>query len=300
MGNNQSDVRLIPHNGEVLECNRVTSVLGATKASAGLSTWYGKEERKGIQAIATWLPTEAMLLEDPRQFKGVEEIRTAICSLTLDDDDDLFASRKRDDKAGAGTTIHELINLDALRVKAPANFQCTEDEWRRFMLWDTLRLEKEIEYVESEKTVYSPNLLVSGSLDLIVRWNGRLWLLDTKTGKLRRDAATQAAIYWVLRMETKAIEEKDLAAQEAFRLAYSQGTLPKLDWPSLGVLHIDDDKIEIYEIDPALHEDLAKNFLYRLQIFRQDKTLRPFRRLYPEPKVFKNGKTQEVKWLRAM
>jgi hypothetical protein len=279
MGNKQSNTYLIPFKGGTIQCDRVTSILGATKASAGLANWYGVEERKGLQAMVV---------------NGQD-----ILSLPLDNPDDFFGSRVRDMKADSGTGIHALINCDATGEKLPDDIVLTPKDWERYKFWEDLKEREGIEYVDSELRVYSPNLLVAGTMDLSVLWKGVLWALDTKTGRLKRDAATQVVCYWMLRHETMAIQEGNEALLEEIAEAYAHGAVPNIKWPRMGVLHIEEDGVEIYEIDPALADQLARNFLFRLQIFRDDQTIRPFRRIYPGPKVLKNGTVKPAIWLRA-
>lgn len=287
----------ISHNGQILECDRVTSILGATKASAGLALWYGREERKAWkEAITSRIPA----LDTPSSGLALAlgDIENWIGRLA-DDDDDLFASRKRDESADSGTGIHALIYADATDTKFPEDLVLTEEDWRRYKMWEDFKNKEGIEYVDSELRVYSPNLLVAGTMDLSVLWKGVLWGLDTKTGALRRDAATQMVTYWLLRYETHAIAEGNQKVLDEIADAYAHGQIPNIPWPKLGVNAVGDDGIEIYEIDPREYDRLARNFLFRLQIFRDDQVLRPFRRLYPAPKLLKSGEFKEVKWLRA-
>lgn len=302
MGKGQSNKYLIDHQGTTLECDRVTAVLGATKASAGLALWYGQEEREAWkQAICERLPA---VDASPATFAlAVGAIENWVGSLKYkgdkDDEDDLFASRLRDEAADSGTGIHALIYCDATGTKLAEDLVLTEDDWRRYMLWQDFKVKEGIEYVDSELRVYSASLLVAGTMDLSVMWKGVLWGLDTKTGSLRRDAATQMVCYWLLRDETLARNAENKERLAEIEDAYAHGTIPAMQWPRLGVNHIGDDRIEIYEIDPKQCDRLARNFLFRLQIFRDDQTLRPFRRLYPPPRLLKSGEFQEAKWLRA-
>lgn len=293
----QSDKYLLPFNNQTIECDRVTNVLGATKGSGGLATWYGREERKAWkEAVLSAAPPEKAI---PAAFGSAwGQLEHFVNSLT-DDDDDLFASRKRDNAGDAGSNLHALISHDAKGT------QVTEHEWytwadvEKFHMWDKFRRENGIEYVDSEKRVYSPNLMVAGTLDVTFMWKGVMWLGDFKTGTLRRDAAVQMVTYWVLREETLAIENKVLDRQREFTEAYAQGGLPVIEWPRFGIIHIDDDGLEFYEVDLKLPDLLARNFLYRLQAYRDDQILRPFRRMYPPPKILKNGTVKEPIWLRA-
>lgn len=297
MGKGQSNKYVLQHNGQTIDCDRVTAVLGATKASAGLALWYGREERKAwTEAITSRIPS---VNAAPNQVAlALGEIENWIRLLT-DDDDDLFASRKRDEAADSGTGIHALIYADATDTKIPDDLVLTEDDWRRYKMWEDFKEKEGIEYVDSELRVYSPNLLVAGTMDLSVLWKGILWGLDTKTGALRRDAATQMVTYWLLRHETLAILDGNQAVLDEIADAYAHGQIPNIKWPRLGVNAVGDDGIEIYEIDPRECDRLARNFLFRLQVFRDDQTLRPFRRIHPGPKLLKSGEFKEVKWLRA-
>lgn len=292
------DKYLLSYKGDMLSCDRVTTILGATKGSGGLSTWYGREERKGIQNILRMFSAPVACTNVETWWADNKRVLDEILNLPIDDDD-LFASRIRDSKADSGTNIHKLINIDATGEKLPADVVITADEWRRFMYWDKFRRDEGIEYVDSEMRVYSPNLLVAGTLDLTFNWKGVFWLGDTKTGRLKRDAAVQSVIYWLLRCETLAIKYNDEKTIAQFAFAYKNGLLPIVTWPRFGIVHIEEAGVEFYEVDPSLPEALARNFLYRLHLYRQDQTMRPFRRLYPAPRILKNGTSKPAGWLRS-
>jgi hypothetical protein len=290
MGKDQTNTYLIPYKGGTLECDRVTGVLGATKASAGLSDWYAREERAGI-------------IRHIKAGGAVSEIENRTQVVEGKVVPWYFAEEIRDAKAHTGTVIHHLIHQHATGESLPADMVPTADEIRRFEMWKKLMVSEGIVYASSELRRYSSVLLVAGTLDLKVSWRGRLWILDTKTGRLKRDAAVQAATYTVLDAETSLFEAEDWPGLEKFQAAYKRGEVPQFEWPSLGVLHIEDDSVELYEIDPKLNEMLVRNFLYRLQIFRDDQQMRPFRRVWQADKVDKKGNVKPFepsdKWLRA-
>ncbi len=281
----QADTYKLEYNGSIIECDRVTNVLGGTKGSAGLAEWNAKEERAGILRILG-------------KHSKIEDAIAEIDARLIQNDDGkmvpwYFADELRDTAADNGNTVHHMVHRDATGEPLPATDVITPVAEQKFGHFLALKKATGFKYVESEKRVFSPELGVAGTLDLFVEWSNEEWLMDTKTGRLKRDAATQSITYAVLRAQTKAIEDGDVATLTEIQRAHREGRVPNIKWPRIGVLHLEEDGAEIYEIDPTLFVPLFRNFLFRLQAFRDDQTMRPFKRVWP----LKDGK--ESKYLRA-
>lgn len=92
-----------------------------------------------------------------------------------------------------GSHVHrmiELYNLGTLDEDAldPALVPYL-DTWKRFLL-DT-----GFQVTHGEQAVYHPNLRYAGRLDILGRWNGKLWMIDLKSGAVPRSCALQTAAY---------------------------------------------------------------------------------------------------------
>lgn len=253
------------------EYDRVTTILRATQSSDGLLNWMAKLERQKCLSIVVEAPDKQAALENLRSLDRYE------------------GTQVKEEKADLGSQVHTLIE-ELYTQKKPA-MEITNEAKRRFdsyLQWTTRRGFKA---VASERTVYSPLLEVAGTLDLEGDINGQTFILDVKTGALRRNAAVQLAAYALLRSEMRALD--DPAVHAEFERAYMDFKAPwpfLKDYPALSVLHIPEDGLMEYEVDPKEVEHLVLDFLWRLHSFKLDKEIKPFRRIYPVP---------QEEWLRA-
>jgi hypothetical protein len=103
--------------------------------------------------------------------------------------------------AEEGTQTHELceayLNGEELNfLDSNGRPQCNPDVWQMFLrfveFWETFKPG----LIETEVHLFSDELKVAGTCDLIVEINGELWLLDLKTSnQLQTTYELQTAIY---------------------------------------------------------------------------------------------------------
>lgn len=237
------DVYEIVHEGKTLVCDRVTNVLKATKSSQGLINWYGK--------LGT-----------------------------------IEAEKVRDSTADVGKATHALIEQDLTGRKPGPDIAITQAAVRRFGHYLDWKAAHKVEpvpgYQCAEHTVYSPDLLVAGTLDLHLIVDGDEWIWDTKTGSaVRRDFADQVAIYTIFAREGRARALQDLPTLKMFKESYAACKAPAIVWPRMGILHITADGLCSWELNPDEREFYVEDFLHRLKSYRHDQTVRPFRRVWP-------------------
>ena len=103
--------------------------------------------------------------------------------------------------AEEGTQTHELceayLNGEELNfLDSNGRPQCNPDVWQMFLrfveFWETFKPT----LIETEVHLFSDELKVAGTCDLIVEINGELWLLDLKTSnQLQTTYELQTAVY---------------------------------------------------------------------------------------------------------
>ncbi len=279
------DVYVIPINGVPTELDRVTHVLGATKAKDGLNAWYSIEERKKLDGILEASAT-------------IQEARTKIAALRAH-----AAEEIRDEKADLGKQVHALMErylteklLGPMKVhNIPQELVITGEAVKRFNHFLTWEKAHKVElvpgYEPSEHTVHSEILLVAGTLDLHLIIDDVEKIVDLKTGKnIYRDGAIQDTMYALMELEGRARRAGNEEAIVMFEQFYNSLDCPPIDWPGLSILHIPEDGCFEYEINPVEAESYVRCFLARLRAFRCDSVSKPFRRIWPK---------EEKRWLRT-
>lgn len=241
---NEENFYLIPHEGRILTCDRVTRILGATKSNASLLKHYGD------------MGTDAA----ERHRDETSVLGKAVHALI----EQHLTGKKPDPDLPTGSSAairrfgHFLSWQDAHEITVAPGYRC------------------------AEHTVFSAISLVAGTLDLHLLVNGEEWVWDTKTGKyIKRDFAAQVAIYALMEREGRARAMQDLDALEMFRRFWELLETPKIDWPKMGVLHIPVEGCVSWQINPEEATEYALDFARRLKSFRHDGTIRPFRRVWP-------------------
>jgi hypothetical protein len=155
---------------------------------------------------------------------------------------------QRDRAANLGTEIHKAIELLAQGKPWPdwpEPIQPHMDQFRRFVeAWGP-------EWIASEATVYSRTGAYAGTLDAIARIDGRLLLLDVKTGKdIYPEVALQLAAY--------------RHAEFIGRPDDIEEPMPEVD--GAVALHLTADSWRLVEVDAGQHVYTA--FLYAREVFR--------------------------------
>lgn len=113
-----------------------------------------------------------------------------------------FASEHIVKKAAEeGTQVHELcesyLNGEELNFLSPQGKpQYNPDVWQMFLRFVEFWEEFKPTLIETEVHIFSDELQVAGTCDLIVEINGELWLLDLKTSnQLQTTYELQTAVY---------------------------------------------------------------------------------------------------------
>lgn len=79
-----------------------------------------------------------------------------------------------------GTTLHALIEEYAKNgLTNPPTDEKMEQAFNHFLSWTN---ENQVKFLESEKRIYSREMWVGGTCDLVVEIEGKTWIVDVKTG----------------------------------------------------------------------------------------------------------------------
>ena len=90
-----------------------------------------------------------------------------------------YAHRKKKDKAGDwGTLVHKAVEEWIKNKVEPKLEESQQKAFDNFKLWAK---ENKIEFLESEKHVYSKELWIGGITDLIIKMDGKKYVADIKT-----------------------------------------------------------------------------------------------------------------------
>lgn len=123
--------------------------------------------------------------------------------------------------SGTGTSIHKYIELDLAGMDgSPYAKHDTMDAIETYHAW---KKEHEIKVHASELTVHHPAWRCAGTLDAVLEIDGKLYVVDYKTGKFKARYFTQLAAYKAMleRMPKKkriaGIEQAELAVLEINR-----------------------------------------------------------------------------------
>jgi hypothetical protein len=89
------------------------------------------------------------------------------------------AHRKKKEKAGDwGTNVHKAIELWIKENKKPELDDIGMKVFNKFEDWVK---ENKVEFLESEKNIWSKELWIGGILDLVIKMNGKKYIGDIKT-----------------------------------------------------------------------------------------------------------------------
>jgi genome maintenance exonuclease 1 len=147
--------------------------------------WFNKKPYVSATTVLKVIDKPAL-----RYWVGREVYRAMIVDPTMSEKEALGAPYKKKKKAGQrGTTVHSIVESwkktekkitllpDDIKPYANAFYKFVEDN--------------KLELLEHEKTVVSKKHHYAGTLDIIAKKNGDIWILDVKTGK---DIYTEAHI----------------------------------------------------------------------------------------------------------
>jgi len=160
----------------------VTNILGII-AKPALINWAAKEERLMVSEAAANLYEDAPLTPKMSRPAFLSTLETRLGKEK--------AHRKLLRKAGdIGTECHALIEWNLrqeLKQEAGPEPRLSDKAMWAFASWENWRKSVKLEPISIEQIVWSETDEHAGTLDLLARVDGRLTVLDWKTGK---------AIYW--------------------------------------------------------------------------------------------------------
>ena len=178
----------------------VTTILSAL-AKPALIGWAAKEERKMISALAADIYQRLYQITD-------EPIPPTTFIDMLNDEAGKGAHRKLILKAAeVGTEVHKRIEwefkreLKIERDETTPTLSTPEAE-NAFQRWTEWRQQVKLKVIAIEKRIFSTLFGYGGTLDLLAEVNGKLSILDFKTGKaIYREAFLQNVAYKMAAME---------------------------------------------------------------------------------------------------
>jgi hypothetical protein len=118
--------------------------------------------------------------------------------------------------AEEGTLIHKFVEYDVKGMQFPTH-EYTEKMIPVAELYYDWKLANGLKVVASEIQVYSEKYRIAGTADMVAEVNGKLYVIDIKTGSIRDKMFTQLAAYKSFmceepkRTRIKGIEEAGLA-----------------------------------------------------------------------------------------
>lgn len=156
-------------------------------SSKFLNGWYSKEGTKKAREVLSLIPSDVA--------------DRAIQSLPQDFLDSAF--EKSDKYARVGSIVHKLIEQDLLGKKTNVKKAVEElslpyssyarNSFANYRRWK--KEQKSIQVIRTEMVVYSWKHDYAGTLDAILRVNGKIGLYDWKTGSKRKQAELQLSAY---------------------------------------------------------------------------------------------------------
>lgn len=164
----------------------------------------------------------------------------------LDDDPNLrnWHSKVLNDAADLGTWFHEYVEAD---LTDGFTREATE-LWQEQMVdaWNLFKFEHDVEALLTEQTVYNPRGY-AGTLDLIVRIDGKVYLADVKTGRgtwpehLMQLGALGAAPVWLRQVDKDHEGAVEFKRKDKPTTWWIEDVLP--DFAGYAIIHVrpDDD-----------------------------------------------------------
>ena len=109
-------------------------------------------------------------------------------------------TRKKEAAGDIGKLVHSAIEEFVKTGKEPELNEQGMKMFENFRKWVK---DNKVEFIESEKHLYSESLFVGGILDMVVKIDGKLWIADVKTGGVYPEALYQMAAYQILLEDMK-------------------------------------------------------------------------------------------------
>lgn len=113
---------------------------------------------------------------------GKQVYLAMVANPTLNEKEAMSAPYQSSDKAKSrGSTVHSIVEA---YVHSKTHIESIPEEFRGYAQGFYKWVEQmKVEIQEHEKTVFNPKERYAGTLDLIVKLNGELYVIDAKTGK---------------------------------------------------------------------------------------------------------------------
>ena len=139
--------------------------------------WVGDTPYVSVTTILNVLPKEALTY-----WFGQEVYRAMVKNPELSEKEALSAPYKQSDKAKSiGTTVHSIVEAyKTTHVEIPQVGIDFQPYANAFYEWVGMH---EPEIIANEKTVISNNHMYCGTLDMMAKIKGEVYILDIKTGK---------------------------------------------------------------------------------------------------------------------
>jgi hypothetical protein len=232
--------------GQEVFLPRVTSILGVISKPA-LVNWASKTEREFVKGVS------ADLYDD---LKGTPPMSREgwLTSIDARLGKEKAHQREMAKAQEIGSQAHKLIEWNIRKrlgqVPGPEPRVTDKALWA-FMAWETWADSVSFEPILVEQRIYSLKYGYAGTLDLLAKIDGKLMILDWKTGKaIYEESLLQNAAYQV------ALEEMGHGKAEGGLIV----RLPKVET---------DPEFEVREVPPR--DDLFPVFLHAIELYRWQK-----------------------------
>lgn len=120
--------------------------------------------------------------------------------------------------SATGTLIHKFVELDFSGKELPAEEMREElmPVFENFFKWKS---EHKVECIESEKRCWSEKYRIAGTTDMLAKVDGKLYLIDIKTGSVQPKAFSQLAAYksFLIEMGQEEVKDAELAVLNLHR-----------------------------------------------------------------------------------
>ncbi len=128
-----------------------------------------------------------------------------------------------DSVSQTGTQIHKYIEHDMAGEEEEAKIYANEQTIAAIESYLDWKKEHKIEVLASERVVHHTEWRCAGTLDAVLKIDGKLYVVDFKTGKFKDRYFTQLAAYWAMlcnepkKKRIPGIETAELAVLEILR-----------------------------------------------------------------------------------
>jgi len=115
--------------------------------------------------------------------------------------DPLKAQQEYMDKVSTlGTKLHKYVEYD-LKGEVYPDSELSEDMFDGILSWDKFKAEHKVELLDSERVLHSKKYRFAGTLDARLKIDGKLYIVDFKTGSVQDKAMIQLMAYKTMMKE---------------------------------------------------------------------------------------------------